>query len=110
MAYPLKIGTLNRMSNRITLMVFDYIYELIDKDDKEVLSRLAEYPEDYFSDNFGDLRTTDEEIAYYIWEDGYNNIEWDVIASKFQDILDTIEKEEEEANTTDSESAEEDEI
>ena len=87
-------------------MVFDYIYEIIDKDDKEVLSRLAEYPEDYFNDNFGNLRTTDEEIAYYIWEDGYNNIEWDIIASKFQDILDTIEKEEEEAE----EAAEEDEI
>jgi hypothetical protein len=91
-------------------MVYDFIYEVIDKDDEEVLDNLTDNPEGWVADNYGCLKNSDEPVADYIWEEGYNNIDWESISDLFKDHLREYKErkaEEEEENTTDEENEDE---
>jgi hypothetical protein len=92
-------------------MVFDYIYEQINRNDEETLERIAEYPQDYFESTYGEIRKSDDEIAYYIWCEGYDNIDWRELGEAFKDIWEEVKKEkrEEDEDAEDTEDGEESE-
>lgn len=95
--------------NHLTRMVFDYIYEQIDREDEKILEKITEYPRDYFEDTYGDLRKSDDELAEYIWCEGYDTIDWRELGEAFRDVLDDLKKGKEEEEQTDAEETEESE-